>query len=221
MAVFDSIDPQWISQDPQSDLYPATFAPSCRDVWEFCVNQTEENTRLRNSEERWEFCLSLFLDECYRQRREPLLEPAETTNDTVFENIKAQYREVVDFLLKLPCIFETSKKPKCLINDVGFYIVLEYDFSTSDASFEEQLVQLGAEKVELGYEYVAPKGSNICFQDLVNHPATTEGIVRVVLKSDKQPIILDNYIPSESELSKFILSVIFDTITKTSKGIKN
>ena len=198
MAVFDLIDPQWISQDPQSDLYPATFAPSCRDVWEFCVNQTAENTRLRNSEERWEFCLSLFLDECYRQRREPLLEPAETTNDTVFENIKAQYREAVDFLLKLPCIFNTSKKPRCLINDVGFYIVLEYDLSTSDGSLEEQM-----------------------FQDLVNHPATTEGIVRVVLKSDKQPIILDNYIPSESELSKFILSVIFDTITKTSKGLKN
>ena len=220
MGVFDSIDPTWLSQDPSADLYPLAFSPSCKDVWERCVNEVGQDTRLTSYEDRWNACVTKFIDTCYTERREPLVEPAETVNDTIFENIKAQYREVISFLMKAPCSVKETGQPKCFITDYGFYLVLNYKFSATASTFEESLLHLGLTKVELGYEYRAPKGATILFQNLVDNPDSTDGSIRVTLNSEKQPVIVDDYIPSQSQLSSFILSVIFDSIKKTSNPLK-
>lgn len=220
MGVFDSIDPTWLSQDPSMDLYPTAFSPSCKDVWEDCIAQVMQDTSLTSYEERWTRCVTLFIDTCYSQRREPLVESAETVNDTIFENVKAQYREVVSFLMKAPCSVKETGHPKCFITDYGFYIVLQYKFSATDPSFEETLLHLGLTKVELGYEYRAPKGATVLFQNLLDNPDSTDGSIRVTITSEKQPVIVDDYVPSQSQMSSFILSVIFNSIKKTSNPLK-
>lgn len=220
MGVFDSIDPDWLSQDPSVDLFPLSFSPSCKDVWERCINEVQKDTSLSTYEERWNVCVTKFIDMCYAERREPFVEPAETVNDTIFENVKAQYRESIAFLMKAPCSVKEFGQPKVFITDFGFYIVLKYKFSATVSSFEESLLHLGLTKVELGYEYRAPKGATILFQEIVDNPESTEGTIRVTLNSEKQPVIVDDYVPSQSQLSSFILSVIFNSIKKTSSPLK-
>lgn len=220
MGVFDSIDPAWLSQEPSVDLYPLTFSPSCKDVWEKCVNEVKQDTGLTSYEDRWNVCISMFIDCCYGERREPFVEPAEVVNDTIFENVKAQYREAISWLQKVPCSVKETGKPKCFPTDTGFYIALQYKFSTKDRSFEEVLQHLGFKQVELGYEFIAPKGANILFQNIMDNPDSTSGAIRVTINSEKQPVIADNYVPSQSQLSSFILSVIFDSIKKTSNSLK-
>lgn len=221
MAVFDNIDPTWLEQEPSTDLYPSNlFSPSCKDVWENAVAETHENSSLGSYKDQWTYCIECFIDLCYRARREPFVESAETVNDTIFDNLKAQYREIISFLIRMPCKVKEKGKEKCFITDNGFYIVLDYSFSSDISNFVDNLLHLGFTQVGVGYQYRAPKGAGLLVSEIRVNPETTRGQIRVTITSEKQPVITDDYIPSQSQLSTFILSVIFDTIKKTSNPLK-
>ena len=198
MRVTDFLPKDWEHQPVSYDL-PACFKPNFAEAWKTAVDVTSEFTQTHK--EHWLSAIDSFLYSCYSNNNDPFVDPAETVNDRIYNQILTTYRAAKDWL-------RGAQDLNCVVNSANSEIVLTV---TARRQYEpNEWLELTKTWEAVG-EYRVFNGSGYTIRSYVDHPLDNgiESVynfdVSIVIKD--WPVLEFNGLPSESDVQAFIVEL--------------
>lgn len=210
-----NIPVEWQAELPNADTFPDSFNASQKAIW----LEVLESNKSDDPTDAWNSAIQTFIETCYFRGVDPFAISANITNDTLIDDLKAQYREWIALSnkwqrdtfekgLKVD-FFASSPTFDCVIDDFT-YVKISYKGNLLTQNIRNYLLSIGASEVSNVINYIGSKGETVTIMD---------NSVLVTLKSSQQPVITSDYQCSKSELEAFVKKVILPSILLTSNPV--
>lgn len=207
-------------QDPRPDNMPPALNANCSAEWSFIVNKAKSLDM--HGLAAWGFCIRTFVELCIEQNKFAFLRDPNTVNESILSNLQQQRDAIISFLTTNKDISQAianatvSKINRDVVFiNAGFMICCKARLRIDFFQSAELAEKLGFNTVSEGC-YRKEIGSGVCIElcSDINNSAYTQ--LCYCIKSDQLPFIANNYTPSQTEYTKFILSIMYIPLIKMS-----
>lgn len=192
-------------------------------IWNQVVIEctSERNDALTN----WGNCIKEYVSNCVAQDVFPYLADPKLVNSSIFSKLQAQRQQLIDCLClskDLSKLIDTSVSKvsrEVAFIDSGFFIRCSAKIRLSFFDVEDIAKSLGfvsssLSNVEQFYKKDLGNGVCIALESNLDQPNHTN--LCYELHQETLPYLANNYMPSQAELSKFILDIMYIPIIKMS-----